>query len=293
MNYLMKSSIATLALCAVVAAHANKGAVYHAPAAEKISFKDGVYVAGYAGAQWSNFSWHGQGDATAVDGYIYENYPLNGYNYDVYSLDGNSGTTEFVGAVALGYQLVNERLYLGFEVAGTFDGTSDSEASYNNTFLEIYEGRDEFGGYNSVMAKATLQGSEVDVDIKPGYIVNDNFLIYARIGAAFNRLKMESSGDWYETSINQDVDFASEAYDSNSTSKNVVGIRLGAGMEYLVTEHFGISVDYLYTDYGTVHSSVSASDIDEGFYQHISNGSNYSEVHVTTQTAMLGLLYHF
>ncbi len=279
MKTLLKGSLVVLAVCAIQSAYAHEA-----------SFKDGVYVAGSIGARWTEFEWDGQGVSSALDA------EPELLVTDIYSLSGNKNDTQFAGSVAAGYQVVDKRLYLGFEVAGTFGANNESIASRETPF-EVNDFDDDgdttMSGIFNTGAKVTLDGSEFDIDLKPGYLITRNFLVYGRVGAAFNKLEMQSSGYWYEKN-----NWGSYTYteDSDKQSENVVGIRLGLGLEYLFNEHLGVTADYLYTYYGTIDSTLSGIETyySEGEYDlHASSGFNFSEVKVYTQTAMLGLAYHF
>ena len=79
---------------------------------------------------------------------------------------------------------------------------------------------------------------------------------------------------------------------SSNNSKNVVGFRVGAGAEYLILEHLGITLDYIFSDYGKIDT------LAEGQNAFLTNYTELYGVHapivkVNTQTVMAGITYHF
>ena len=84
-----------------------------------------------------------------------------------------------------------------------------------------------------------------------------------------------------------------------SNSKSVVGLRLGAGAEQRFSQNFAVTLDYIYTNYGSVDVS-GTSDVN---YININcpgdlcvypDGLNVSdEVKVTRNVWMLGMNYYF
>ena len=205
----------------------------------------------------------------------------------------SSASAKILGNVGLGYQIVSSRLYLAGEISGTFsdkrDFNSDTQKAYS------MEGTFPFTalmGTSHTQSSVSLGNNEFDIDLKPGILIKDNFLVYARVGIAFNKLEITNFGEWTETVDENDVTLDTSA--SSHNSQNKVGFRIGAGTEYLLAEQLGITLDYIYTDYGSIKTRAEnfASNLVEFTYNQV-YGIHAPEVEVTTHAVMAGVVYHF
>jgi outer membrane immunogenic protein len=72
------------------------------------------------------------------------------------------------------------------------------------------------------------------IDLKPGYVVQDNTLLYGLVG--YQNTKFEAEGFWHGTSVGTDDD-------------TFGGLRLGAGIEYMTEANTSFRLQYHYTAY--------------------------------------------
>jgi opacity protein-like surface antigen len=130
--------------------------------------------------------------------------------------------------------------------------------------------------------------------------VKDNLLAYARVGFSLNEMTIESNATW--TTVNttplggHPAPYTLTASDSSKTSETAYGIRLGLGAEYLLTHHLGMTLDYIYSYYGSISTSSAgaASTAMTGPPQYYNiGGTDSPSAAISIQTAMLGLLYHW
>lgn len=145
----------------------------------------------------------------------------------------------YIGGQA-GYSEFNsEAETTGEEFEGdSFDGGIIAGASYEWP-SRFYLGLE--GAYNFANADDTedVGGTDVDIEredswsvtLRPGYRVNDPWLVYGIVG--FSRTDFEGSVPGYE---GDDAD----------------GLSLGAGAEYTINNNWGIRGEYIYTDYDDV-----------------------------------------
>lgn len=145
------------------------------------------------------------------------------------------------------------------------------------------------------------------LDLKPGVLLAQNVLAFARIGLNYNHTKLSvkapytvaatlsrTSGSSVRTT---EVAEGSLVY---ARSENRPGFRAGLGLEYLLTEHLGVTANYVYLVYHTQHlggagsgDSVSCSFLkgctlsSAGFY------SVNASTRVRYEEAFLQLIYHF
>ncbi len=261
-------------------------------------FESGYYGTLSLGANWGHADWDGVSSLDAVNDTgdalsIFESWTPSG---------ATSDDAKFMGNVGLGYQLVDGPLYLGAQISGTFSDERNFNENETHHYLVTAEERQKasIDGTSSTQTHVALGDSELDIDLKPGYIFGDNFLVYARIGVAFTQLDMNSSGEWtaigttYANPPNQPpiiIINTNQASDSNATSKDVAGFRVGLGAEYLLSEHIGISLDYIFTDYGDISMTISGQESDPFSGNHVA-GVHSPSVDVTTHAVLLGITVH-
>ena len=96
--------------------------------------------------------------------------------------------------------------------------------------------------------------------------------------------------------VSENPDTVLIAADSSQNSKNTVGYRVGAGAEFLLTDHLGVSLDYIYSHYGSIETRAEAIQpnlIDPDNPYNQVHGVHAPEVAVSTQSLMAGVVYHF
>lgn len=155
-------------------------------------------------------------------------------------------------------------LWLGLEI---FVNNADKDLVGSMSFEEIP------GAQFTV--ESNLNRTEYGFDFRPGVLATETTLIYARVGAAFNTLAI-SAGD--------------NAPSFDDSSKKVLGLRLGAGLEQKLSCQLSFSLDYIYTGYGDVESSLSALRESESDIFEIAFSQEASNVH--SHAVMLGATYY-
>lgn len=125
------------------------------------------------------------------------------------------GTT---GGIHVGYGETFGNVYLGTEI----------EAELANTNWDIDRSPD--GRLYSVEKKGSVGAS-----VRAGYVVNDAVLLYGRAGVA---------NSWFEN----EYSFAGSDVDP---TKSELGLRVGAGVEFAISDNVTMRLDYTRTDYGS------------------------------------------
>jgi len=124
---------------------------------------------------------------------------------------------------------------------------------------------------------------EFALDARPGIIVACNSLLYARVGVARNKLT-------FNTTQNATVATAVVAQTtfpiSQTTAKNVTGLRLGAGLEQKIFQCLSLRLDYIYTHYKRMQFGNAASI-------GIASLSNSTSVKTANHSVLLGLSYYW
>lgn len=198
-----------------------------------------------------------------------------------------------------GYQLPCYNLYLGLEGFVSFVGRSDSASDFSSTTLgpDIAALPPFVTATLNTVTKTRVNPIEWGIDLKPGFTVNNgDTLLYGRIGASFNQLKIKNSNNLFLT---YPLAGFAPLGSSLNTSRNstVTGFRLGVGAEEYLCNCFAVNIDYIYTWYGSVRTNgvgdVSSDVIgpvtitDAGAF----TSSAYS--HRNNQELYIGLKYYF
>ncbi len=275
-----------------LSAFATKGAAYVAPTHTNDSYyHSGFYLGGAVGgnqylANIENFS-----SATYEGWNLNNNYTFGSYD----PLESESKSAGFMGQVQLGYAYINDWFFGALEISGngsTGSNGMDQDDAYSEYNNADYEGT--FGLLRSDI-DVELNSWEPVVDLKIGFKVTPNSLLYARVGAAFNEITVKS-----KLNLELDYYFDEQVLSSYESTKSdsVVGLRLGVGAEQRFSENLAVSLDYVYTDYGSVDvsSAGNAASWDDIHDQiiYVEDGlQSDSEVNVKRNVVMLGMNYYF
>ncbi len=137
---------------------------------------------------------------------------------------GTSGNTAFSssnsmsglnGGIFAGYgKIIKDKFWLGGELS-----YSRSSADYNAS--------------NSGVAITLEQSQTFEASIRPGYLVQDDTLLYGRLG--FVKTKFDAT--------------ATDGTNSFSGSETLNGFRLGLGAEKIVKDNISLRLDGSYTNY--------------------------------------------
>lgn len=190
--------------------------------------------------------------------------------------NGDLSPNNVFGDVFWGYGLVFNSFYLGPEVyfsAGPKLQTALRLQALNSLPNELLS--------TNTMTK--LNAWEAGIDGRFGWIATPSSLLFIRLGAAFNNMKLNSNTTTFTTGT---VVPATKLL-NYSVSKSLVGFRAGLGIEQKLAPRVSVRADYVYTYYGNFST----------------NGSNYSSplgpiinttrVHLQSQAVMGSIIYDF
>jgi len=113
--------------------------------------------------------------------------------------------------------------------------------------------------------KVSRGWAEPFLDLKLGGLITPETLAYVIGGISYNRATINSSSNFQSSGTVNTIFGVPPAVTTASTTtnfgysenRNMFGLRVGAGMEVLVTENFGVGADYIYSFYPSYHSSSS------------------------------------
>lgn len=201
------------------------------------------------------------------------------------SSQNNIKRISVVGAGFVGYGFSFDPMYLGIE--GFVKG-----ANANTKLTDSANFTQNAAAANIVSSTRTeLRTLEYGADLRPGVLILPELLLYARIGAAVNKLTMTSTLNI--AGQNPGVTPAANIALSQSKSKKLLALRLGLGVESKINSDWGLRADYVYTYYRkmTINSSLGANI--PGPPAGSANLSGSSTAKVFNHAIMLGLSYYW
>lgn len=205
-----------------------------------------------------------------------------------------------IAALTLGFGhfFGDSKYYWAAEIFG--DWASRRNATLNNSAYHAEPSDDQDFSYLNTSTSVKILNAEYGADFRPGYQMDTNTLIYARFGVVFNRVINETTNDFIFTSTRQtpNVTFGTtlNQYHKQDTT---TALRLGFGLERLVTNSLAVTADYIYTYYGRSRTAGVGNTLSGGEDIAIEPVTNVdgltaqSSGRIGTQTAMLGLKYYF
>lgn len=134
---------------------------------------------------------------------------------------------------------------------------------------------------------AHLNTSEIGIDLRLGGNITPTTLLYGLVGAAFNKISINSSS----TISRPAIPLATGV--SATSSNNVTGLRLGAGIEQKIFSHFNLRFNYVYTTYPSQNANnATQQNASDPFFQ-LGPIANITSVKVATHAILLSLIYQF
>lgn len=205
-----------------------RGADYDPPPAPTIDWS-GIYVGGHGG--WTSGALNKRASAQAsLASYTLSASRLPGYSLNPSSIVASRGPNESFGAYA-GYNAQFEDTVLGLEADYTHNSRKSlwvaSATSYISPYLLAPTTRSSLENYGTFRARA-------------GYAFG-NFLPYVTGGLAFG--EATSLQNLYQ------APFPSAPIAQQSTSKMIVGLAAGAGIEYAITPNIVLRGEYQYINF--------------------------------------------
>ncbi len=170
--------------------------------------------------------------------------------------------------LALGYQHLFGRLYLGAESSKSFQSNRLHDAYVQQTPINVTYRSDL--RYNNLF----------DFDVLLGWAVTPSAVIYARTGLSYTDIH----NDFNITYLFMNKLYTREA---SHTQFNRIGKDLGIGAAYQLSDHLMLQADYKITFYGQMHYTNML----------VLSGDNYTPSRKTialkTQSASIKLVYTF
>lgn len=245
---------------------------------------DGFYTGAGVGLSLTSSSLYSTGSGT-----------LNILPLGTFDLFSTSSTKESykknsgLGALFAGYGYSCDPLYIGGELFLKFNNTSVTNYNIENSGSTI-------AGLASNLSDITtlkFRKTEFALDIRPGILLSDTNLFYARVGITRNKVSLSLA----ETTSFRLGGISPVALSQAQTkSKNIFGVRLGLGTEQMICECVALRMDYIYTRYRRVNfdasTNVTSFDPLAGANVNVSISESL-KVNTNNHAFMLGLNYYW
>jgi opacity protein-like surface antigen len=164
--------------------------------------------------------------------------------------------------VGFGHFFGDSKYYWGVEIFGNW---ANRKVKLHNFAYHDQPNDDQDNEAIVTSTAAKLQNAEYGADFKPGYQIDTNTLLYARLGVAFNRITNDTTNDFIfvNTRTTPNLRFPSSlnTYNKQETTS---ALRLGLGVEHLITNKVAVTADYVYTYYGRSRTYGKGPTISDG-----------------------------
>ncbi len=163
---------------------------------------------------------------------------VNGARPNTQFLNGEFYRTGGVGGLQLGYGGAISAFYLGGELYGIVQRiTIPSHVDYIAQFQAGVA-----VSTAEIIDTATRLNSEYGLDLKPGWLMASNVLLYGKIGILGTSASVQS-----DTVVNAPAGVQGTL--TQSRRMNLFGWRAGIGLETLVSQSVSLGVEYTYTNF--------------------------------------------
>lgn len=181
------------------------------------------------------------------------------------------------GALFAGFGKNWHEFYLGLEAFANLSQYT------NRNSAEVFSSQVAIGapGQHQINSFSKLSEVQYGIDLRPGVFLTPNSMFYGRIGASFAELDLNSNYSMRLELLGINSLFISE-------EKDVVGLRLGAGLEQLICPHLSVRFDYIYTYYGRISAGGTITSDISGTATILTSDTNLK---VYNNTVMLGFAY--
>lgn len=189
------------------------------------------------------------------------------------------------GLVGLGYLYqFNHRFVLGAEATA---GYTRADAGYRPEFHEVVAGANVLAQVSTHL-ESTLT-NDFSLLFKLGILCGQNTLFFAAVGPRWGNIETSAETNLSLTIPPQQFD----AHATDTVSGYQLGVTAGVGIQQILTEHFHLKLEYMYTDYGNIDAPTAPANISIDGVPSGTFFNNAPEIDASTNTVMLGFSYHW
>ncbi len=225
---------------------------------------------------------------------------------DTLDNNGRSTVTKFgpMGNLFLGYGYVNDIYYVGANLGLNFVGAAMLNTNQTNAFnINITDANDVTAVYyyytTTTQTKVSRSWVEPFLDLKLGGLITPETLAYAIAGLSLDNVTTRSISVYTTTATIPGSDAATANTVLNySKTRNLLGLRLGAGAEAMLTSHIGVGAQYVYSffpsfnDSGAINSQAAVCDTENGCATTPAVIRNNTQTVLSDQQVLVQFIYH-
>jgi opacity protein-like surface antigen len=272
---------------------------------------------GLAIAEGSAFSGWSAGVGVGVNNYnmnsnistntnTFESPFISGVPGDIVDLNGRSTVNKFgaMGNLFIGYGYVNDIYYVGAHMGINLVGATMLNTNQTNAFnINVTDSNDLSSAYYyytlTTQTKVSRSWVEPFLDIKLGGLITPETLAYAIAGVSVDSVTLQSITA-FNTSVSVPGISSSTANSvlNYSKTRNMVGFRLGAGAETMITSKFGVGAQYVYSFFSTFNNNSSldsvaaVADTELGCITTPVTITNHTQTQLNDQQVSVQFIYH-
>lgn len=158
-----------------------------------------------------------------------------------------------VGQFQVGYAYFHGAFFIAGEFGLNVNSTIynfEQDLTVNNvgSYVDTY--------YVTLASNPELEFNNIEptLDIKPGFRMTPNSLIYLRFGMAYNELELKNQINFIDNIVGPDAQYYAKSL-KISDSDSGLFFRMGVGVEQKFSDKVAVSLDYIHTNYGSVTAS--------------------------------------
>ena len=195
------------------------------------------------------------------------------------SINPKTSDTKLLGSIYVGKLFAYQRLLFGPELYLNL-GAPNSNWTESASLLFPAE---------SLITSTDSQLNTVDlgIDGRIGVLTNISSILYGRVGVSFNKLNNNI------TTINSRPTIPLIVTNSNSADHHLIGLRVGGGLEQAITPSLSIRGDYIFTYYPSTSQFFTGTAVPADIVVQLGPMSNNMAIKVSTQVALISLVYHW
>lgn len=209
-----------------------------------------------------------------------------------------------MGNLFVGYGTMRDIYFAGIDVGVNFIGAynlqNNSTSSVNTVITDGGAVADiHYTNSLTTQTKVSRSWAQGFIDLKLGGLITPETLAYGLIGTSYSSATVKSNTNYFSCGVSSaGTDACSDVNFSYQKTKYFFGLRLGAGMEVLLTDNIGVGAEYVYTFYPSFVTNAAATrtgvacDMASGCAVVSSEITNYTRTTLNDQQAMAKFTYH-
>jgi opacity protein-like surface antigen len=192
----------------------------------------------------------------------------------------NTDDNSWLGSVNFGFgKTFNQVFYLGLDAAAQFENI---DSGFATSYLTS-------NGESSSINGSSKLDNELALTFMPGFVIKQKTLVYGKVGPTWGHFNNQIHNNYTTLSS---TGYTTGGLEDSKTAYHT-GLRLGAGVEHFVSDHFSVKLEYLNNNYFDVETLNATYTYTSGIPSITAEQSISDKIHAYNNSIMLGLNYHF